>query len=42
MRATGWLITVLMLLFTSLGFAQDDEVDVAGAKDHALMSRLPG
>ena len=31
-----------MLLFTSLGFAQDDEVDVAGAKDHALMSRLPG
>ena len=42
MRATGWLIIVLMLLFTSLGFAQDDEVDVAGAKDHALMSRLPG
>ncbi|MDX9835256.1 MAG: hypothetical protein RBT36_08610 [Desulfobulbus sp.] len=40
MRVTDWLITILMLLFTSLGFAQDGTVDIEGTKDHALMSRL--
>ena len=41
MRTTGWLVTILILLFTAVGFAQDDEVDVEGSKDHPLVSRLP-
>ncbi len=41
MRKVGWLVSVALLLFTAMGFAQDGEVDVEGSKDSPMMSRLP-
>ena len=42
MYKNSWFITLFLLLFVTLGFAQESEVDVEGSKDYPLMSRLPG
>ena len=38
----SWFVSLFILLFATIGFAQEPEIDIEGSKDYPLMSRLPG